>query len=102
MSCKAKVASLVPGQGMCLGCGLGPQLGACVRQPINVALVHGCLCPSPSPSFLLSLKINKIFFKNKRTKHTLIVTAIIVKCLEGLSAPPPRASNGVHDFLGGL
>ena len=27
----------VPGQGTCLGCGPGPQLGACERQPIDVS-----------------------------------------------------------------
>ena len=30
-----KVAGLIPGQGTRLGCGFGPQLGACERQPID-------------------------------------------------------------------
>ena len=42
-----KVADSTPSQGMCLGCGPGPQLGACERQHIDVSLTHG--------SFLLPL-----------------------------------------------
>ena len=30
-----KVVGLIPSQGTCLGCMLGPQLGACERQPIE-------------------------------------------------------------------
>ena len=42
------VASLIPSQGTCLGCRLGPQWGARERQPrINVSLP---LFPSPFPS----------------------------------------------------
>ena len=49
-----KVAGLSASQGTCLGCRLGPQLGAYERQLIDVSLP---LPPSP-----LSLKIiNKIF-----------------------------------------
>ena len=33
-----KVASSIPSQGTCLGCGPGPQLRAFERQPINVSL----------------------------------------------------------------
>ena len=33
-----KVASSIPGQGTCLGCGRGPQLGACKKQPMYVFL----------------------------------------------------------------
>ena len=33
-----KVTSSIPGQGPCLGCGLGPQLGVCGRQPIDISL----------------------------------------------------------------
>ena len=34
-----KVTGLISSQSTCLGCGLGPQLGACERQPhIDVSL----------------------------------------------------------------
>ena len=35
-----KIANLMPGQGTGLGCGLGPQLGLCERQLIDVSLSH--------------------------------------------------------------
>ena len=35
-----KVAGSVPGQGTCRGCRLGPQLGACDRQPIDIFLAQ--------------------------------------------------------------
>ena len=42
-----RVASLIPSQGTCLGCGPGPQMGVCGRQPhIDVSLP---LCPSHPP-----------------------------------------------------
>ena len=51
------VAGLILGQGTCLGCGSGPQVGVRVRQPhIDVSF------PLFFPSFP-SLKINKIFKK---------------------------------------
>ena len=56
-----RVASLIPSRDTCLGCGPGPQQGACQRQPyIDVSL----------PLFLLplSLKIKKIF--KKKTQKT--------------------------------
>ena len=34
------VAGSFPGQGTHLGCGPGPQLAVCERQPINVSLTH--------------------------------------------------------------
>ena len=52
-----KVASSIPGQGACLGCRSGPQLGMHERQLINVSLQ--CFSPFLSPSIPLSLKINK-------------------------------------------
>ena len=33
-----RVASSIPSQVTCLGCGLGPQLGVCERQPMDVSL----------------------------------------------------------------
>ena len=36
-----------------------PQLGTCETQPIDVSLAHRCFSPSLSPSFPLSLKVNK-------------------------------------------
>ena len=35
-----KVTSSIPSQGTCLGCRLGPQLGACERKVIDVSLTH--------------------------------------------------------------
>ena len=37
---KQKVTGLIPDQGTCLGCGPGPQLGVCERQPLDVSLTH--------------------------------------------------------------
>ena len=55
------VTCLVPSQGTCLGCGLGPWLGACKRQPrINVSLP---LFLPPSP--LSKNKTNKNLLKNQ-------------------------------------
>ena len=54
-----RVASSIPSQGMCLGCGPGPWLRVCERQSVDVSLTHQCF----SPSLLFSLKINKIFKK---------------------------------------
>ena len=34
-----KVADLVSSQGTCPGCGPGPQLGACRRQPVNFSFL---------------------------------------------------------------
>ena len=52
------VTGLTPSLGTCLGCGPGPRLGACERQPhVDVSLP---LFLPPSPS----LKMNKIFKKN--------------------------------------
>ena len=47
-----KVAGLIPGQGTCLGCGPGPQLGACESQLIDISLpihvsLHLFLPPFP-------------------------------------------------------
>ena len=53
-----RVAGSIPSQGTCLGCGPGPQLGACEGQPINIS-------PLLFPSLTLSLKINKILGKKK-------------------------------------
>ena len=35
-----KVAGSIQSQGTCLGCGPGPHLGMCERQPIDVFLTH--------------------------------------------------------------
>ena len=38
-----RVTSSIPSQGTCLGCGPGPQYGACERQPhIDVSLTLFC------------------------------------------------------------
>ena len=52
-SANPNVSDLIPSQDTCLGCGPGPQKGACKRQPhIDVSLPL-------YPSLLLALKINK-------------------------------------------
>ena len=56
---KQKVASLVPGQGTCLGCGPVPDWGTHERQPIVLSLTHEYFSPSLSSSLPPSLKINK-------------------------------------------
>ena len=45
-----KVAGLIPGQGTCLGCGPGPWIGVCERQPTDVSLTPQCFSPSLFPS----------------------------------------------------
>ena len=56
-SANRMVSSSIPGQDTSLGCGLGPWLGVCERQLIDVSLAHWCFpflsFSSPSP---LSLK----------------------------------------------
>ena len=54
-----RLVSLIPSQDMYLGCGPGPQLGVCKRQPANVSLTHTCFSPSLSPSLPISLNENK-------------------------------------------
>ena len=54
-----RVKGLIPSQGMCLGCGTGPQQGERERQPH----IDGCLPPFPS------LRINIIFFLNLMFKN---------------------------------
>ena len=51
-------ARSIPRQGTCLGCGPGPQLRACERQPVNVSLTHERFSRSRSPSLLFFLKLN--------------------------------------------
>ena len=49
-----EVASSIPAQDTCLGCGQGPQLGVFERQPIDVSLTNQCSSPSfslPSPLY---------------------------------------------------
>ena len=61
-----KVASLIPCQGMCLGCGPGLQLWARERQVIHVSLIHRFFSSSFS---LLTLKITNKIFKKKKEKE---------------------------------
>ena len=42
-----KVTGSIPSQDTCLGCGSGPQLGVCERQPVNVSLPLSPSLPSP-------------------------------------------------------
>ena len=46
-----KVTGSSPGQGTYLGCGPGPQLGACERLPINVSLKQDVSLPLFLPPF---------------------------------------------------
>ena len=57
-----RVAGFIHGEGTCLGCRPGPQLGECERQPIYVSLTHR-FSSFPLP---LSLKINKVFKKKEK------------------------------------
>ena len=54
-----KVTGSIPSQGTCLGCGLGPQLGAfCKRQSVDVSHINVSLLVSlPSPSKNKQVKI---------------------------------------------
>ena len=54
-----KVAYLITGQGTCLGCRFGPQLGASQRQTIDVSHIDVSLSLPPSPS----LKSQKLKLK---------------------------------------
>ena len=63
-----KVAGSIPGQGISLGWGPGPQLGVCEKQPINVS--HISMFLSVSFSHPLSLKVNKIFLKSEKKKKS--------------------------------
>ena len=57
-----RFAGSIPSPGTCLGCGPGPQYGACEKQRIDVSLAHPCFPPSPSPLLPFSLNINNFFF----------------------------------------
>ena len=46
-----RTAGSIPSQGTCLGCGPGPPMGVCARQPIDVSLTHGYFSPFRSPFF---------------------------------------------------
>ena len=52
-----RVAGLILSQRTCLGCGLGPQLWTCKKQPIDVSLTHQC--------FPLSFSLPSPLSKNK-------------------------------------
>ena len=54
-------------QGTCLGEGSVPSQGPHKKQPIDVSLSHWCFSSSLSPSFPISLKVNKISKKNLYT-----------------------------------
>ena len=59
LACEPKATGSIPGQGTCLGCGPGPRLGACERQPhIDVSF-----------SFLSPLSKNNFFSKGFYVTH---------------------------------
>ena len=53
-----RVTGLIPSQGTFLGCGTGPQVGACEKQPFDTFLAYQCFSPSLFYSLSLSLKVN--------------------------------------------
>ena len=55
---KRKVTGSILHQDRCLGCEFGPRLGQ-LRESTHVSLLHHHISPFLSPSFPLSLKINK-------------------------------------------
>ena len=59
-----KVTSLIPGQGMCQGCGTHPQFRACKRQNLS----HTPMSLSFPPSLPLS---KKLFFKAQGWQQAL-------------------------------
>ena len=73
-----KVAGSIPGQGISLGWGPGPQLGVCEKQPINVS--HISMFLSVSFSHPLSLKVNKIFLKSEKKRKALAGMAQWIEC----------------------
>ena len=50
-----KVAGSIPSQGTCLGCRLGPQLGLCERQPIDLSHVDVSLSSLPLFTYIENL-----------------------------------------------
>ena len=62
-----KVAGSIPCQGTCLGCGPGPWLGACERQPINVSLSMFLSLSFSLPAPLSKNKWNEILKKKKES-----------------------------------
>ena len=73
-----KVAGLVPCQGTCLGCRPNLWLGAYERQPIDVSLSQWYFSPSLTPSFPLSLKINKILTKKSTLRKCPLYAFVIL------------------------
>ena len=72
-SVNERVAGLIPCQGTCLGCGQGPQLGACKGQ----AATSGCI--SQTSMFLsLSFSLPSHLSKSKQIKSSLKVSVIIL------------------------
>ena len=56
-----EVAGLISRQGICLGCGSGPQVGVCKRQQTDISLAHCLPVFLPSPFFFF-IKILFIYF----------------------------------------
>ena len=87
-----KVASSIPGQGACLLCGFGPQLGH-MREATDVSLSHACFSPSLSPSSALSLKsvsnpdqcgsVGQASSTNQKVTHLIPGKGICLSCGPG-------------------
>ena len=76
-----RVAGLIPS--------LGHIPGLQARLPVGdmwEATTHWCVSPSLSPSLPVSLKINKIFFKEKILKNQCLLP--IMKCISVCSSQP--------------
>ena len=68
-----RIAGSIPGQDTCLGCGPGPRMGVCKREPFNESLTHLCFSPSLSPSLPLSPTVKK---RKKERKELTIAHKI--------------------------
>ena len=76
------VASLIPSQGTCLGCGSGAQQGVCERQLIDVSIAHPCFSSNINvslPLFLFPflLSQNKEI-QSKKGKHISNVSLYVI------------------------
>ena len=95
-----KVAGLIPSQGTCLRCGLGPQSGLVERQPIDVSLSCQCL------SLFSSLpKINECILrqgslkKEIKRKHIYSMCVCVCMCMRGGSKKILELSSGGPGLL---
>ena len=109
-----RFAGSIPSPGTCLGCGPGPQYGACEKQRIDVSLAHPCFPPSHSPLLPFSLNINNFFFlKGSLCKCRSVRASLLMSTRKASSKPEfwrpwsqgcwrtlpqrvPRTGHGLH------